>query len=320
MKKKVIIDCDPGIDDSIALMLALQSDELDILGITTVSGNVVSEQGAINALKVLKIMNRLDIPVFIGESDPLKRELITAQDTHGDDGLGETLYQTDDNSLLADEGVDFLLNTLNNYEPDTISLIALGPLTNLAKAIKKDSTSFNRVKEILSMGGAYRIHGNCSPVAEFNYWVDPDAADFVVKNNNKPFYLFPLDVTRKIVLSPNLREILRQIPDKKAKFIYDITRFYVDFHWQQERTLGCVINDPLVIAWFLKPELCSGFSSYMEIIKDGRAIGQSMIDSENFYQNKPNAHIMTEVNPTGFMQLLFTRLFPSYDIKIEDYM
>ena len=181
-KRKVIIDCDPGIDDSLALILALNSPELEIVGITTVSGNVKADQGAKNALKVLKLMNREDIPVYIGEEVPLERELVTAQDTHGEDGLGETNYEDADVEINYG-GVDFILD---NARKGDISIIALGPLTNLAKAIEKDEEGFNMINEIVSMGGAFKSHGNCSQVAEFNYWVDPHGVKEVFDKSKVP--------------------------------------------------------------------------------------------------------------------------------------
>ena len=262
-KRKVIIDCDPGIDDALAIILALKSKEIEVVGITTVSGNVESLQGAKNALKVLKLLGRLDIPVYLGEGKPVKRELVTAQDTHGEDGLGETFLEEVSSEYIRENGVDFILNTLKNQE--NVSIIALGPLTNLCRAIEKDSESFHRVKEIVSMGGAYKSHGNCSPVAEFNYWVDPHGAREFLKKFNGEFTMVGLDVTREIVLTPNLREMIHQFKDEIGDFIYDITRFYVDFHWEQERTLGCVINDPLAVEYFINRELCEGFKAYVDI-------------------------------------------------------
>ena len=300
MKKKVIIDCDPGIDDSLALILALNSPELEIVGITTVSGNVKADQGAKNALKVLKIMNREDIPVYIGEEVPLERELVTAQDTHGEDGLGETNYEDADVEINYG-GVDFILD---------ISIIALGPLTNLAKAIEKDEEGFNMINEIVSMGGAFKSHGNCSQVAEFNYWVDPHGVKEVFDKSKVPFSMVGLDVTREIILTPNLIELIKQIGGDVANFIVDITRFYVDFHWKQERTLGCVINDPLAVAYFIDRTLCEGFTSYLDIVTDGKAIGQTLVDVGNFYRKEHNGRILTKVDSKRFMKMFLERIFP----------
>ncbi|WP_283695366.1 nucleoside hydrolase [Clostridium perfringens] len=314
-KRKVIIDCDPGIDDALAIILALKSKEIEVIGITTVSGNVESLQGAKNALKVLKLLGRLDIPVYLGESKPVKRELVTAQDTHGEDGLGETFLEEVSSEYIRENGVDFILNTLKNEE--NVSIIALGPLTNLCRAIEKDSESFHRVKEIVSMGGAYKSHGNCSPVAEFNYWVDPHGAREFLKKFNGEFTMVGLDVTREIVLTPNLREMIHQFKDEIGDFIYDITRFYVDFHWEQERTLGCVINDPLAVEYFINRELCEGFKAYVDIACEDISMGQSVVDVADFYKKRKNVFVLDKVNSKEFMVSFLNKIFPSHkeDIK-----
>ncbi|HAT4160786.1 nucleoside hydrolase [Clostridium perfringens] len=314
-KRKVIVDCDPGIDDALAIILALKSKEIEVVGITTVSGNVESLQGAKNALKVLKLLGRLDIPVYLGESKPIKRELVTAQDTHGEDGLGETFLEEVSSEYIRENGVDFILNTLKNQE--NVSIIALGPLTNLCRAIEKDSESFHRVKEIVSMGGAYKSHGNCSPVAEFNYWVDPHGAREFLKKFNGEFTMVGLDVTREIVLTPNLREMIHQFKDEIGDFIYDITRFYVDFHWEQERTLGCVINDPLAVEYFINRELCEGFKAYVDIACEDISMGQSVVDVADFYKKRKNVFVLDKVNSKEFMVSFLNKIFPSHkeDIK-----
>ena len=314
-KRKVIIDCDPGIDDALAIILALKSKEIEVIGITTVSGNIESLQGAKNALKVLKLLGRLDIPVYLGESKPIKRELVTAQDTHGEDGLGETFLEEVSSEYIRENGVDFILNTLKNEE--NVSIIALGPLTNLCRAIEKDSETFHRVKEIVSMGGAYKSHGNCSPVAEFNYWVDPHGAREFLKKFNGEFTMVGLDVTREIVLTPNLREMIHQFKDEIGDFIYDITRFYVDFHWEQERTLGCVINDPLAVEYFINRELCNGFKAYVDIACEDISMGQSLVDVADFYKKRKNVFVLDKVNSKEFMISFLNKIFPSHkeDIK-----
>ncbi|EJT6152195.1 nucleoside hydrolase [Clostridium perfringens] len=314
-KRKVIIDCDPGIDDALAIILALKSKEIEVIGITTVSGNVESLQGAKNALKVLKLLDRLDIPVYLGESKPIKRELVTAQDTHGEDGLGETFLEEVSSEYIRENGVDFILNTLKNQE--NVSIIALGPLTNLCRAIEKDSETFHRVKEIVSMGGAYKSHGNCSPVAEFNYWVDPHGAREFLKKFNGEFTMVGLDVTREIVLTPNLREMIHQFKDEIGDFIYDITRFYVDFHWEQERTLGCVINDPLAVEYFINRELCEGFKAYVDIACEDISMGQSVVDVADFYKKRKNVFVLDKVNSKEFIISFLNKIFPSHkeDIK-----
>ena len=313
-KRKVIIDCDPGIDDSLAILLAINSPELEVLGLTITSGNVPAQLGAKNALKALQMCQRLDIPVYIGEELPLERELVTAQDTHGEDGVGENFYEDVDAKILYG-GVDFIIDTLKNNKD--VSIIALGPLTNIAKALMKDKKAFDNLDEFVSMGGAFRIHGNCSPVAEFNYWIDPHGADYVYKNLPKKIHMVGLDVTRKIVLTPNIIEFINRLDKDMAKYITEITRFYIDFHWEQEGIIGCVINDPLAVAYFIDRSLLRGFDSYVEVVHDGVAVGQSIVDSFNFYKNEPNSHVLTEVDEKAFMKMFLKRIFKEHESVID---
>ena len=307
-KKKIIIDCDPGIDDSLAIMLALKSEEVEVVGITIVSGNVHTKVGAENALKVLKELGRLDIPVYIGSCDPLKRKLITAEDTHGEDGLGESFFPKVEEVSYREGAIEFILDTLRK---EKITIIALGPLTNIARCLQKDEGATRNMKELVLMGGAFKSFGNCSQVAEFNFWVDPDAAEFVFNNLERKITMVVLDVTRKCVLTPNYIEMIKQLKEPLSEFITKITRFYVDFHWNQEGIIGCVINDPLAVAYFINRNLCKGFTSYVEVVHDGIAIGQSIVDVENFYKKEHNAVILTEVDHTEFMYMFLERLFPS---------
>lgn len=309
--KKVIIDCDTGIDDSLALMLALSSKEIDILGITVVSGNIEVHAATENTFQVLKLMGQTDIPVYKGESVPLVREYHDATDTHGNDGLGEIFYPR--TGLQAKDGhaVDFILETINKY-PGEITLVALGPMTNIAKAIRKDKDTMSKVKEFIFMGGAADFHGNCSPVAEYNFWVDPEAADEVMKSGFIKGTMVGLDVTHEIILSPNLREVINQIGGKEGKFIHDITRFYVDFHWKQERTLGCVINDPLVIAMLIDESLVECYEAFIEVETEGIAVAQTVCDRGGlFHEGKINANIAHKVSPRRFFEIFLKQLFPN---------
>ena len=207
-KRKVIIDCDPGIDDSLAIMLALRSSELEVVGITIVCGNAPVEMGFENAKKVLQQMGRLDIPVYIGADKPIKREYVHALDTHGPDGLGESFLPDVAGYHQEMCAAEFLSHTLKQ---DKISIIALGPMTNLAELIKADKEAFLQIDELVSMGGSYKSHGNCSPVAEYNYWCDPDAAALVYEAMDaagKHIHMIGLDVTREIVLTPTILEYI----------------------------------------------------------------------------------------------------------------
>ena len=312
MPQKVIIDCDPGIDDSLAIMLALSMpEEIEVVGITVAAGNAPVEMGYGNALKVLKYMGRLDVPVFMGADRPLKRDLVNALDTHGSDGLGESfLPQVPEEEYERQEmnAVQFMQETLQR---ETVSVIALGPMTNLAILIEKDPSSFGKIQEIVSMGGTFRSHGNCSPVAEYNYWCDPDAAALVygeMDRLGRKIHMVGLDVTRRIVLTPDLLDYMKRLDPHTGAFTQKITKFYFDFHWKWEHLIGCVINDPLAVAYFACRDLCKGFESYVQIETKGISLGQSIVDSMNFYRHAPNAIVLTEVDTIRFFELFFTRL------------
>lgn len=312
-KRKVIIDCDPGIDDSLAIMLALKSPEIEVVGITIVCGNSPVEMGAGNAKKVLKQMNRLDVPVYIGESKPLKRDYVNALDTHGEDGLGESFLPEVEGWQQEMGAVDFMADILKR---ETVSVIALGPMTNLATLIQKDREAFCCIEELVSMGGTFKSHGNCSPVAEYNYWCDPDAAavvyDLFAKAGSK-IHMIGLDVTREIVLTPNRLEYMCRLDPEMGEFIRKITGFYMDFHWEQEGIIGCVINDPLAVAYFIDRSMCDGFDSFTVVATDGVCRGQTVVDSMNFWKKEPNSRILTETDSKRFFAFFMERVLRKND-------
>ena len=316
-KRKIIIDCDPGIDDSLAIMLALASPEVEVLGITIVCGNSPVEMGFENAKKILKQMNRLDVPVYMGEPKPLKRDYVNALDTHGADGLGESFLPEVPGYQQEIGAVDFLSEALKK---EKVSVIALGPMTNLARLIQKDPKAFDQIEELVSMGGSFKSHGNCSPVAEYNYWCDPDAAALVydtLYQNGKMIHMIGLDVTRKIVLTPTLLEYICRLDKETGEFIRKITKFYFDFHWEWEHIIGCVINDPLAVAYFLDPDICQGFDSYVQIETEGISLGQSVVDSMDFYRKTPNTKVLTEVDVYAFFQLFLSRILGLEPEKLD---
>ena len=311
--KKVIIDCDPGIDDALALMLAAASPEFDLLGITTVSGNVPASMGAKNAVKILAMAGRPDLPVYVGEEQPLVRNYVDARDTHGSDGLGESYFPDVPEISPLPGAVSFLIRTLT--ENPQVTIIALGPLTNLARVVSLAPHCLSHLDTLISMGGSYKSHGNCSPVAEYNYWCDPDAADMVYQAfaelpelSGKKIQMVGLDVTRKIVLTSNLIEYMKAVRPDTGKIVEAMTRFYFAFHWKQEGVIGCVINDPLAVACLLQPQLLSGFSSYVEVETTGISIGQTVVDAMDFYHKPKNAIVYTRVDEKGFFCLFLERL------------
>ena len=310
---KVIIDCDPGIDDALALLLALASPELDVAGITTVSGNVPADRGARNAKKVLRQADRQDVPIYIGEMAPLGGTYADAMDTHGSDGLGESFLPDVPGEFPEKPAVEFLEETLEKEETD---IRALGPLTNLARLFQKRPELIRRVSRFVSMGGSFRSHGNCSPVAEYNYWCDPEAAKICYELSaeaGKKIEMVGLDVTRQIVLTPNLISYMERLDKKTGGFVRKITGFYMDFHWEYEGIIGCVINDPLAAAYLIDPSMCSGFDSFLEVETEGICRGQTVVDSMNFWKKNPNSHVLTETDAKRFMSFFLSRILKKED-------
>lgn len=308
MNRKVIIDCDPGIDDSLAIMMALNSNELDVIGITIVCGNSPVELGFENAKRILKHMNRLDVPVYMGANKPLKKEYVNALDTHGQDGLGESFLDQVVGYEQSMNAVEYLSSILSK---ESVNVIAIGPMTNLAHLIEYDERAFNNIDTLVSMGGNYKSHGNCSPVAEYNYWEDPEAASIVYKQmekTNKKIHMIGLDVTRKIVLTPELLNYLEELNFEQGDFIRKITKFYFKFHLEWEHLVGCVINDPLAVAYFIDSSICSGFDSFVEIETESISRGQSLVDAYSFYRKPFNAKVLTEVDVKKFFYMFFERI------------
>ena len=307
--KKIIIDCDPGIDDSLAIMLALQSPELEVVGITIVAGNSPAELGFQNAKRVLNFLGRLDVPVYVGADRPRVREYVNALDTHGADGLGESfLPEVPGQEIPEKSAVEFMRETLKGGD---ISVIALGPLTNLADLIDADISAFLSIERLVSMGGNFRSHGNCSPVAEYNYWEDPDSAKVVfdtLYEHHKMIEMVGLDVTREIVLTPEKLEDIKARNAVVGDFIEKITKFYFKFHWEWEHIRGCVINDPLAVAQFICPNILDGIEAFTEVETGGISMGQTVVDSMGFYRKESNALVFTKVDVEAFWELFLTRI------------
>ncbi len=307
--ERVIIDCDPGIDDSLAIMLALNSPEIEVVGITIVAGNSPVELGFMNAKRILKFLGRLDIPVYAGADRPRVREYVNALDTHGEDGLGESfLPEVEGQSIPEKTAVEFMKETLREGD---VSVIALGPLTNLARLIDEDLDAFLLIKRLVSMGGNFRSHGNCSPVAEYNYWEDPDSARLVFNTlyeHHRKIEMVGLDVTRKIVLTPEILDEMKMVNPQVGDFVEKITGFYFKFHWEWEHIRGCVINDPLAVAQFINPEILKGFEAFTDVETGGISMGQTVVDSCGFYRKESNAIVFTEVDKSAFWSMFITRV------------
>lgn len=318
MKKKIIIDTDPGIDDAIAILLAAAIKEYDILGITLVSGNVHADLGLFNLFRIFKEF-QISFPVYKGTKEPLLRNLVEARETHGEDGLGNTNMDYEMYPYSTD-GIDFIHRCLS--ENEEVTIFALGPLTNIAMALQKYPESFQNAR-VISMGGSFRSHGNCSPVAEYNYWVDPHGANYVLQNLPRPLEVVPLDVTRKFLFTPSLVSFMQRLDFQKGNFIKRITDFYMDFHWEYEGTLGAVINDPVTMIAERHPEFFRSHEYYCEVETESKAMGMLIVDSKDFYHKKPNVLLYEEIDEKEAMLFFLKEMFgeaPEIEAKKGSYL
>jgi purine nucleosidase len=306
MAQPLIIDCDPGVDDAIALLLAMASPELNLLGITTVAGNVPLHHTQTNARKICELAGRGDVPVFAGCPRPLVRSLITAEAVHGETGLDGASLPEPILPLQAQHGVAFLLDTLRTAS-EPITLAALGPLTNLAVAMIQEPSLFRRVREIVIMGGAI-THGNITPVAEFNSYVDPHAAQ-VVLSSGVPITLITLDVTHQVLTTPERLQAIRAIATPVATAAADLLTYYGKHDAARYGMPGSPLHDPCVIAYLLQPALFTGQQAHVMVeLQSEATLGQTVVDLWQVGDRPPNVNVLRTVDAAGVYRLLIERL------------
>lgn len=309
MSKKIIIDTDPGQDDALAILLACASpQDLDILGVIAVAGNVPLHHTLNNARKILELAGRPEVPLYAGSEAPLRRRLVTAEHVHGATGLDGPDLPAPAMPVQAKGGVQFLIDTFREAEPCTITLVTLGPLTDLAHALRQAPDIAPRIAEVVMMLGAWREMGNVTPTAEFNAYCDPDAADIVLKSGVKAV-LLPLDATHQVISTQKRIGVLKAMPNRtgpnaaimlKASEAFDISKFGSD---------GAPLHDPCTIAYLLKPELFSGkFVNVAVETESELTLGMTVVDWWTATERRPNATFMIKADGDGFYDLLFERL------------
>jgi purine nucleosidase len=307
MPTKIILDTDPGIDDACAILLALASPELSLEGLSIVHGNCSLEQGTKNALSILELAHASHIPVVKGCELPLVQPSLLAPETHGDTGLGYAKLPEPGARPLVQHGVDFLIERILSA-PGEITLLAIGPLTNVALAIRQEPRIVNAVKELIIMGGAIRYEGNTTALAEFNTYVDPHAAH-IVYHAGMPTTLVPLDVTYQCILTPDDVGRLQKMDSPITRFIVDATRFYMEFHDEFQSIEGCVINDPLALALTFAPELCTYHDLPVDVdIAGGISMGKTIADFYNYGKKPANMRVALGVKPRDFMEIFLERI------------
>jgi purine nucleosidase len=307
--RKNIIETDPGQDDAVAILLALASpDDLEVLGITAVAGNVPLPLTQKNARIICELAGKSDTLVFAGCDAPMARKLVTAEHVHGKTGLdGPTL--PDPTMPLQDEhAVDFIIETLRAQDEGTVTLCPLGPLTNIAVALNRAPDIADRIQEIVLMGGAYFEVGNITPAAEFNIYVDPEAAK-VVFACGAPITVMPLDVTHKALVTSERNAAFRDLDTPVGRAVADMTDFFERFDKEKYGSAGAPLHDPCVTAYLIQPDLFSGRHINVEIeTGSDLTLGMTVADWWGVTDRAPNATFMGDINADGFFTLLTERL------------
>ncbi|TIU97016.1 MAG: nucleoside hydrolase [Mesorhizobium sp.] len=306
--RKIIIDTDPGQDDAVAILLALGSAELEIVGMTAVAGNVPLRLTEKNARKICELAGRPDIKVYAGAIRPLARELVTAEEVHGETGLNGPQLPEPTMKLQDQYAVDFIVETLMKEESGTITLCALGPLTNIALALIREPKIAPRIKEIVLMGGGFFEGGNVTPTAEFNIYVDPHAADVVFKSGI-PIVMMPLDLTHKALTTAKRTQAFRKLGTRVGTATTEMLEFFERFDEEKYGTDGGPLHDPCVIAYLLKPELFSGRNCNVTVeITSELTMGMTVIDWWGVTKRPNNAMVMRDIDHDAFFALLLERL------------
>lgn len=305
---RIVIDTDPGQDDAVAILTALASPEFEVLGITAVAGNVPLELTARNARIVCELAGREDVPVFAGARQPLRRPLVTAEHVHGRTGLDGPDLPDPTMALDDRPAVSWLIDTLRAEPKGSIAICALGPLTNLALALLKAPDIAARIGRIVLMGGAYFEVGNITPAAEFNIYVDPEAAQ-VVFRSGIPLTVLPLDVTHKALVTRARNDAFRALGSPAGVAVAQMTDFFERFDLEKYGSDGAPLHDPCVIAWLLAPDLFSGREINVEIETLSELTrGMTVADWWRVTDRRPNALFVGDVDADGLFDLLTDRL------------
>jgi len=306
--RRIIIDTDPGQDDAVAILLALASPELHVLGITAVAGNVPLSLTQKNARMICELAGRPDVRVYAGAVRPLVRRLVTAEHVHGRTGLDGPRLPEPTMPLQEMHAVDFIVETLLAEEPGTVTLCPLGPLTNIAAALNRAPEIAGRIREIVLMGGGFFEGGNVTPAAEFNIYVDPHAAE-IVFSSGVPIVMMPLDVTHKALTTASRVAAFRALGTRVGIATAEMLEFFERFDEEKYGSDGGPLHDPCVIAYLVRPELFRGRLCNVAVeTASGITMGMTVIDWWGVTDRQKNAMVMRDIDSDGFFRLLTERL------------
>lgn len=313
-KHKVIIDTDPGIDDAIAILLAINHPEIELLGLTTVFGNLATEGSTQNALDLLEHFEHGHIPVARGESTPLEKKLDGFADfVHGANGLGNVEIPSSDKNEHHLSGPEFIVEQVLKH-PHEVTICAIAPLTNLARALELEPKIAELTKQVVIMGGAINVNGNVSPVAEANINNDPHAADIVL-TAGWPVTLVGLDVTLKVILDEAFMQAVKN-KSNNGKLLYNISRFYDDFYRTANSFDGFACHDATALAYITNPELFTCVEGPVRVGTEGLCEGMTILDARMNYGDNPNAwtdkpkvNTCLDIDAEGMKELLLKHLY-----------
>ncbi len=305
MRRKTIIDCDPGQDDALMLLMACASpDVLDILGVSAVAGNVPLQKTERNVRIVSDIADRADIPVFAGCEKPMRREGVTAEYVHGQEGIDGAPIFIPQTPLQKTHGVDFIIETLMSADDDDITIVATGPLTNIGTAISREPGILPKIKEIVIMGGAMREGGNITPSAEFNIYVDPDAAHLVF-TAGRPLSVFGLDASHQVFTTPAILARIGALKTKAAEAAHGMLTYFGRYDAKKYGAEGAPLHDPCTIAYLLKPSLFTMKPCNIRIeTESALTLGHTAVDFWHVTDEPKNAQWAYHVDCDGFFDLL----------------
>lgn len=303
MRKKLILDVDTGIDDAIGILLAVQSEELELIGITTVCGNVSLEAATMNTCKVLDLIDAPAIPIVQGSEVPLKRQPHFEHRVHGTDGIGGALQDVvSSRGIAGGEAADFMIEQVMG-NPGDITLVCTGPLTNLALAIQREPAIVNNVKEVIYMGGAINGVGNVTPVAEFNMFADPEAASIVLEAGIPKLTQVGLDVTKKALLTEGHMEAIKD--PVLHDFVKTSTATYRKAFYEQNGIWACAMHDPLAVGVLIDPTLVEKTACSVAVETNSTYCdGQTVWDRQGKWGKHANVQVCMKVEADRFLALL----------------
>jgi purine nucleosidase len=308
MKEKIILDVDTGLDDALGIMLAVKSGRFDIIGITTVNGNVSLERATVNTCKILEFLRvEQEIPVIKGAAQPLLRPSFFEHRIHGEDGLGGALRDVPVRKT-AEEGFapDFIIDNVLNHSGE-VTLIMTGPLTNLALAVRKYPDLVHHVKEVIFMGGVVKGFGNVTPTAEYNMYVDPEAAKVVFHAGFPSLTLVGLDVTRQALLGEEHIRVLGDTPI--GRYVRASTADYMQRYFERNGVRACALHDPLAVGVALDKNLVTTQKYYVDVeTKSELCDGQTVCDFQNRLLKDPNMNVCLDVDAKAFLELFIRTL------------